>query len=159
MKWILCCVLSLAAGSLAAQTNQTNALALSEQIRHECIQGRRHICGRVLEVTKAGLVVDSGYPQLLRPPFNRTWVTRGVVSLHRPAALLERDAPDAIAVGLVFVSDFPRRPAVHQYDYVALNGYPAGTHTYAPAPGVTKTIRHFSGGLETAVRLDLPAAK
>jgi uncharacterized repeat protein (TIGR03806 family) len=40
---------------------------------------------------------------------------------------------------------------------VALNGYPAGQYEYVPLPGVHKTIRRFSGGLETAVRLNLQA--
>jgi hypothetical protein len=65
--------------------------------------------------------------------------------------------PDSIAVGLVFLTDIPKRPAVHQYDYVVLHGYPAGQYDYVPVPGVTKTIRRFAGGLETAVRLNLQA--
>jgi hypothetical protein len=73
----------------------------------------------VLQVTKSGLVVDSGYPSLLQPPLNHSWVTRADVVPARPAALLEGTAPDSIAVGLVFLTDTPRRPAVHQYDYVA----------------------------------------
>jgi hypothetical protein len=60
-----------------------------------------------------------------------------------------------MAVGLVFLTDIPKRPTVHQYDYVALNGYPAGHYEYVPLPGVNKTLRRFSGGLETAVRLNL----
>src|SRR5215471_13613512 len=49
----------------------------AEQIRTACIEGRRFICGRVLEVTPTGLIVDSGYEQLLSPPFNHSWVVRG----------------------------------------------------------------------------------
>jgi uncharacterized repeat protein (TIGR03806 family) len=64
-----------------------------------------------------------------------------------------------MAVGLVLLTDLPKRPAVHPYDYVALHGYPAGHYDYVPAPGVTKTIRRFSGGLETAVRLILKSSE
>ena len=33
----------------------------AEQIRTDCIQGRRLICGRVLKIFPDGLIVDSGY--------------------------------------------------------------------------------------------------
>jgi uncharacterized repeat protein (TIGR03806 family) len=139
----------------ACASAQTNLAARAEKIRADCIQGRRYVCGRVLQITPAGLVVDSGYPSLLQPPLNHSWVTRANVAPARPAALVEGAEPDAIAVGLLFLTDIPRRPAVHQYDYVALHGYPAGHYDYVPVPGITKTIRRFSGGLETAVRLNL----
>jgi hypothetical protein len=130
-----------------------------EQIRAACIAGRRHVCGRVLQITPAGLVVDSGYTSLLTPPFNRSWVTRGNVALSRPPALVEANAPDSIAVGLVLLTDLPRRPSVHRYDYVSLIGYPSGKATYSPVAGVTKTLRLFSGGLEHAVNLKMKAEK
>ncbi len=126
-----------------------------EAIRTRCILGRRHVCGRVLQITPSGLVVDSGYTGLLQPPLNHSWLTRANVVPARPAALVEGAAPDAIAVGLLLLTDIPKRPAVHRYDYVALNGYPAGHYDYVPAPGVTNTIRRFAAGLETAVRLNL----
>jgi uncharacterized repeat protein (TIGR03806 family) len=151
VRLIFVCV-CLAAGCASAQTNLA---ARAEKIRAECIQGRRYVCGRVLQITPAGLVVDSGYPSLLQPPLNRSWLTRANVAPARPAVLVEGAEPDAIAVGLVFLTDLPKRPAVRQYDYVALHGYPAGHCEYVPVPGVTKTIRRFSGGLETAVRLTL----
>jgi uncharacterized repeat protein (TIGR03806 family) len=144
--------LGLAAWSASAQTNLDGR---AEQLRAELIQGRRCICGRVLKITPSGLVVDSGYPSLLQPPLNHSWVTRANVTPARPSALVEGAAPDSIAVGLVLLTDIPKRPSVHQYDYVALHGYPAGHYDYVPVPGVTKTIRRFSGGLETAVRLNL----
>ena len=127
----------------------------AEKVRADCIEGRRCICGRVLKVTPPGLVVESGYPALLQPPFNRSWVTHANVVLTRPADLVERKAADSIAVGLVFLTDLPRRPKVHQYDYVSLIGYPAGSNDYVPAAGITKTVRRFCAGLETAIRLNL----
>jgi mono/diheme cytochrome c family protein len=147
---ILC--IGLIALSVSAQTGPE---IRAEQVRAKCIEGRRHVCGRVLQVTPSGLVVESGYPALLQSPFNRSWVTRANAALERPADMVERDTPDSVAVGLVFLTDLPRRPKARQYDYVTLIGYPAGSHDYVPAPGVTKTIRRFSGGLETAIRLNL----
>jgi uncharacterized repeat protein (TIGR03806 family) len=147
--------LSLAACSAWAQINLG---ASAEEIRAACIQGRRYVCGRVLQITPSGLVVDSGYPSLLQPPLNHSWVTRANAAPARPAALVESTAPDSIAVGLLFLTDIPKRPAVHQYDYVVQHGYPAGHYDYVPAPGITNRIRRFSAGLETAVRLNLQSS-
>jgi len=130
---------------------------VAESVRSNCITGRRRICGRVLQVTKAGLVVDSGYPSLLEAPFNHSWVTRASAQPARPANLIEASSADSVAVGVLFLTDFPRRTPVHQYDYVALIGYPAGNYEYTPAPGVTKTVRRFAGGLERAVTLIMQA--
>jgi hypothetical protein len=152
MKFVhlLLVALCLGAGPIAAQTN---AAGESESARNACIQGRRHICGRVLEVSKAGMVIDSGYTSLQEAPWNHSWVNKGNATVTRPAALVERTAADSVAVGLVFLTDVPRRPKVNQYDYVNLIGYPCGEYKYVPAPGVTKTLRRFAGGLATAVRL------
>jgi hypothetical protein len=156
MVRLLVLSIGLAGWTVSAQTNLT---APAEQIRNECIQGRRYICGRVLQVTSSGLVVDSGYPGLLQPLLNHSWLNRANVAPSRPAVLVEGTAPDSIAAGLVFLTDIPKRPSVHQYDYVALHGYPAGHYDYVPVPGVAKTIRRFAGGLETAVRLDLQSSE
>jgi uncharacterized repeat protein (TIGR03806 family) len=153
VRWIVLC-LCLSAWPVTAQTDPS---ARAEQIRKDCIEGRRIICGRVLQVTKTGLVVDSGYTTLLRPPFNHSWFTRASAAPVRPEGQVEAAAPDSVAIGLVFLTDLPRRPPVHQYDYVTLHGYPAGSYDYVPVAGVTKTIRRFAAGLETAVRLNLQA--
>src|SRR5581483_946450 len=90
-RWLICGLwLILAAAPALAQTNS--------DVRAECIEGRRVICGRVLQISKAGLVVDSGYPTLLQPPLNHSWLTRAQAAPEKPAALVERSAPDAIAV-------------------------------------------------------------
>jgi hypothetical protein len=133
--------------------------ARQEQVRSACIAGRRRVCGRVLQVTPSGLVVDSGYPSLLEPPFNHSWVTRSTANPSRPAALVEGTAPDSIAVGILFLTDIPKRQKVHQYDYVTLIGYPAGNYDYVPVPGVKKTIRRFAAGLERAVTLTIQAGE
>jgi hypothetical protein len=127
----------------------------SESIRNACIEGRRIIAGRVVQVTAEGLVVDSGYRRLLSPPFNQSWVTPGTASINRDANALEEKTPNGVCIGLVFLSNIPKKPKVKSYDYVMIHGYPAGEYTYVPVPGVQKTIRRFSAGLENAVRINL----
>lgn len=125
----------------------------AEAVRAACIEGRRCICGRVVQVTPAGLVVDSGYASLLEPPLNRSWLTPATAAPVRAGNLVEKATPDALAVGLVLLTDFPRRKVVQVNAYVALHGYPAGQADFVPVPGVTNRLRRFAGGLETAVRL------
>ena len=137
-----------------------NALAQrAELLRMQCIEGRRYVCGRVMQILPEGLVVDSGYAALLNPPFNQSWVVRGNVSVTKNPSLVEEKKPDAICVGLVFLSNIPKKPTVKPYDYVVIHGYPAGEHVYAPVPGVEKTIRQFSASLERAVSANLAASE
>jgi hypothetical protein len=131
----------------------------AEQIRTGCIANRRLICGRVLEVATNGLVVDSGYTDLLRPPLGQSWVIPGSASASRDPHRLELNQPASPCIGLVFLTDVPRRPKPGKYDFVVLIGYPAGEYTYQPLPGVEKPIRKFAGGLATAVKLQLQAEK
>ena len=147
------------AGSTSVSTaTPLNADQCAEQIRNRCIAGRRFIAGRVVQVTPDGLVVDSGYSQLLSPPFNHAWVVRATASVARDPHPVEAKKPDAVCVGLVFLSNIPKRPAVKAYDYVVLHGYPAGDYAYVPVPGVKKIIRHFSASLERAVELNVRTA-
>jgi hypothetical protein len=126
-----------------------------EQVRTRCIEGRRYIAGRVVQVTTNGIVVDSGYSKLLSPPFNRSWLVPGTVSVSRDSSAVEENKPDAICAGLVFLSNIPKRPTLKNYDYVVIHGYPAGNYVYAPVAGVEKTIRRFSASLDRAVDLNL----
>jgi hypothetical protein len=132
-------------------------IARSEQIRAACIESRRRICGKVLQIVPEGLVVESGYIGLLRPELSRSWVAPGTVSVTLPPNLVEEKIPGSVCVGLVMVTDIPKKPAVKPYDYVILEAYPAGQYQYAPVPNVNKSIRRFSVGLITAVRLNLNA--
>jgi hypothetical protein len=127
----------------------------AEQIRTTCLEGRRYICGRVVQVTPEGLVVDSGYSRLLSSPFNQSWVVRSTASVNRDDSAVEEKKPDGICVGLVFLSNIPKRPAVKSYDYVVIHGYPAGEYRYVPVPGVQKTIRRYCASLERAVQINL----
>lgn len=129
----------------------------AEQIRTQCIDGRRLICGKVLKIAKDGLVVESGYTSLLRPPLTESWIVPGTVPASRNPDVLELNEPGTPCIGLVFLTDISKRQKVEKYDYVILMGYPAGEYVYTPAPNVKKTIRKFSAGLDTAVRLTLQA--
>jgi hypothetical protein len=131
------------------------AIDHAEQVRKDCIGGRRLICGKVLRVSPDGLVVESGYTDLLRPPLTESWIVPGTVSAHRNPAVLELNEPGTPCIGLAFLTDVPKRQKVKQFDYVIIIGYPAGQYVYVPAPNVGKTIRKFSAGLDTAVRLNL----
>lgn len=133
----------------------SNANLRAEQVRNACIEGRRIICGRVVQVTPGGIVVDSGYKQLLSPPLDHNWVVPGTVSLTRDPNAVEEKRANAVCIGLVFLSNLPKRPAVKEYDYVVLHGYPAGEHLYLPVPGVEKSIRRFSASLEHAIDSNL----
>jgi hypothetical protein len=149
----------------AAQITQspTNSMTnspieLSERLREECIRGRRSICGKVLRVFPEGIVVESGYTNLLREPLNKSWLIPGSVTATLATNLVESTEPNAICVGTVFVSDLPRGGKPKQYDYVVLTAYPAGQHTYTSVGAIHKTVRHFSANLEQAIRLDFQAA-
>jgi len=144
--------------AIAAPASPSPAAATAvraEQIRKDCVQGRRLICGKVLKIFPDGLVVDSGYTDLLRPPLTESWVVPATVSAHRDSAVMELNEPGTPCIGLVFLTDIPKRQKVKQFEYVIMMGYPAGQYVYTPAPNVKKTIRKFSAGLDTAVRLNL----
>jgi hypothetical protein len=144
----------------SATTNRTTTAVESgkmERIRTLCVNGRRRVCGRVLQIEPHGLVVDSGYTSLLRPQLGRSWVITSNVAADRPANLIEANTPGAVCVGLVFVTDIPKKPAPKPYDYVVLLAYPAGQYTYTTAGTVHRTVRRFSAILEKAVDLNLQA--
>src|SRR6266567_4231753 len=69
------------------------AAVRAEQIRADCIKGRRLICGRVLKIVPDGLVVDSGYTDLLRPPLTQSWVVPATATASRSPAVLELNEP------------------------------------------------------------------
>ncbi len=145
-----------------AQTNTASSAAQSsskdrraEAIRTECINGRRCICGKVIKIVPGGLVVNSGYTDLLKPPFDQNWVIPGGASVKRDTKQLERSEPASPCIGTVFLTDIPKRPKVKLYDYVVIMAYPAGEYLYVPVPGVQKNIRKFAAGIDTAVNLRL----
>ena len=129
----------------------------AEQIRTGCIQGRRLVCGKVLKILPDGLVVDSGYTDLLREPFSQSWVNPGSISVSHNANVLELNEPGTPGIGLVFLTGIPKRQKVNAFDYVVMMGYPAGQYIYTPAPNIEKPIRKFACGLDTAVKLNLQA--
>lgn len=150
------------AGQVVASTTDTNRLAVLqhiEAVRAECIQGRRSICGKILKILPDGLIIESGYTDLLRPPLASSWLVPGTVVAHRDSQLIEASEPASVCSGLVCLINLPKlrgtKPAL--YDYVVLQGYPAGQKTYTSVGTVQRTVRRFSVSLEGAVRLKLEA--
>jgi hypothetical protein len=147
-----------AIGTTGSLNTQAQALDVrAERIRTACVQGRRVICGKVMEIATNGLVVDSGYTGLMNPPFTKSWRIRGTVPVSRDASAVELNTPGAPCIGLVFLTRYPKRPAIKLYDYVSILAYPAGQYSYVPVPAVKKQIRRFAGSLETAINLNLEA--
>lgn len=137
-----------------SETNSGQSLSQrTEQIRSACIEGRRSICGKILKVLPDGLVVDSGYTNLLRQPLSQSWFAPGTVSASRPANAIERREPDSICIGPVFLTNLPKSRVASPklYDYVMIEGYPAGQHAYTSVEPVQKTVRTFSASLNAAV--------
>jgi hypothetical protein len=148
----------------ATSASSTNEAVRAEQIRAACVSGRRLICGRVLKVFPDGIVVESGYTNLVRKAFEGAWLIPGTAVASRATNLVESQEPDSICVGTVFLTDLPRprgggKVAVKPYDYVILRGYPAGHYGYATVGGIERAVRRFSVGLETAIRLSLQGPK
>ena len=122
-----------------------------EEIRADCIQNRRIICGKILKVLPDGLVVDSGYTNLMRSPLNHSWLVPGTVTARRAANLVEGHQPEAICIGLVFLTDLPKKPAAKIYDYVNLTGYPTGQYTYVSVGDLRRSVRRFSTKLQKSI--------
>jgi hypothetical protein len=137
-------------------TNRVPALELRERLRATCLEGRRSICGKILRVFPNGLLVESGYTNLLREPLTKSWLVPGTVVASRAENLVESKEPGALCVGTVFVTDLPRGKP-HQFDYVILAGYPTGDFTYGSVGSVRKTVRRFSTNLDKAVQANLAA--
>ena len=128
-----------------------------EPVRAACIQGRRSICGKVLQILPEGLVVESGYTNLMRSPLNRSWLVPGTVTASRAPNLVEGNEPGAICVGLAVLTNLPksRRAKVNKYDYVIIEAYPVGQYTYTSVGSLQRTVRRFSASLDAAVKLNL----
>jgi hypothetical protein len=159
----------LAVLSACAQTNSvapTNSPATFptlaqryEQARMDCILARRSICGKIVKILPDGLVVESGYTDLLRSPINESWLIPGTVTATRPPNLVEANQPDAICIGLVFVTDLPKGRGAQAkpklYDYVYLEGFPVGQYTYNSIGGIYHTVREFTTKLQNATQWHL----
>jgi hypothetical protein len=170
MKANFVCLLFLLNFSAVAQTNPASSTAsvtnrevqgieLSEQFRATCIEGRRSICGKILKILPNGILVESGYTNLLRASLTKTsWLLPGAVVASRAPNLVESKEPGALCVGTVFLADLPRgKPQL--YDYVIIAGYPEGEFTYTSVGTVQKTVRSFSASLDQAVKWHLAATQ
>jgi hypothetical protein len=137
-------------------TNKISSIELAEQLRARCIEGRRTICGKILRIFPTGLLVESGYTNLLREPLTKSWFAPGTVTASRATNLVESKEPGAICIGTIFISDLPRGKP-HQYDYVMLTGYPDGEFGYTSVGTIQKTVRAFSANLDKAVKANFSA--
>ena len=141
----------------AANTGTNYGLALAQRVedmRATCIQNRRLLCGKILKVLPDGLVIDSGYTNLMREPLNKSWLIPGTVVAERATNLVEANQPDAICLGLVFLTDLPKSPGAKPrlYDYVNVEGFPMGQYTYTSVGDLRRTVRKFTTKLANSVR-------
>lgn len=134
--------------------------AQEEATRSACIEGRRLICGRIMNVLRNGLIVDCGYTNLLSAPFNKSWLLPATITAIRDPHLVEGSAPDSVCAGEICLVDLPRSRGVKPkiYDYVNVRAYPAGMFTFDTGAHWKKTVRRFSCGLDTAVSLSTNSA-
>ncbi|MGC9941804.1 MAG: hypothetical protein ABSE48_08200 [Verrucomicrobiota bacterium] len=132
----------------------------TEAIRAICISGRRIICGKIVKVLPGGFIVDSGYTNLMRHALSRAWLIPGTVEAERRPNQIEKNEPDAVCIGLVYLTDTPRsrRGKPKLLDYVDLQAFPAGQFTYNSVGTLQRTVRHYCAGLPAAVQLNRLAA-
>ncbi len=137
-------------------TNENMAvLQHVEELRAICIKNRRIICGKIIKVLQDGIVVDSGYTNVMRAPLNQSWLIPGAANAARATNFVERSEPDSVCYGPVFLTDLPKPPAnakLNAFDFVILEGFPMGDYTYTSVGNVTHTVRKFSTKVTTAVR-------
>ena len=147
--------------NVAAQADKVRAfIEATEKVRTQCVEGRRTICGRIEKVLPEGLIIDSGYTNLLRMPLERSWLLPGTVEARREPNLVEGKEADDVCVGLVYLTDVPKPRLLkpRAYDFVVIHAYPAGLHTYTSVGTVQHTVRRFSVNLQTAVDVNREAA-
>ncbi len=143
------------AQKVLAETEEGLALAQRvEEMRAVCIENRRRICGKIIKVLPDGLVVDSGYTNLMRAPLNGSWLIPGTAEATRATHLVEGKQPDDICIGLVFITDVPRTPGAKPkaFDYVNLEGFPMGQYTYTSVGDLQRTVRRFTTKVANSVR-------
>ena len=156
------CELLALANDFSATNSPAAIYQSAEQVRLDCIAGRRMICGKILRILPEGLVVECGYTDLLRPPLTDSWLVPGTVTATRAPNLVESREPGAVCVGTILLTDLPRSRAKktpRQFDYVILDGYPAGEATYTSVGTVQKTVRRFTGTLAAAVNYQIAATR
>ena len=104
-----------------------------------------------------GLVVDSGYTNLMREPLKSSWLIPGTVTAKRAVNLVESSQPDSVCVGQLFIADAPisksAKPKI--YDFVVLEGFPIGEFTYTSVGELKRTVRKFTCKIANAVRWKL----
>ena len=140
--------------SQAATDTDAALIRRVEEIRAACIQSRRRVCGKILAIQPDGLVVDSGYTNLVRDSLNRSWLVPGTAEANRATNLLEANQLGSVCLGLVFLTEIPRKSGAKPrlYDYVNLEAFPAGQYTWKSVGDVRRTMRRFSTKIEKAIQ-------
>jgi hypothetical protein len=141
--------------SISSNDENSAVLQHVEELRARCIENRRIICGKILKILPDGIVVDSGYTNLMRAPLNQSWLIPGTATAERATNIVEQAAADSVCVGQVFLIDLPKPPGGMKpkvFDYVVLEGFPMGKYSYTSVGSVQHTIRQFSTKVTNAVR-------
>jgi hypothetical protein len=152
---------SVSSTNQADSSNQALVWAQKvEDLRLNCIQNRRRICGKILKVLPEGLVVDSGYTNLATTQVNHSWLIPGTVAAERATNIIEQTHPGAFCIGLVFLTDLPKSTGAKPkpFDYVNLEAFPAGHYTYVSVGDLHRTVRKFSTKLPKAVQFAIGEA-
>lgn len=159
--FVAACILPARANEFSATNAPAALYQRIEATRLQCIAERKMICGKILRILPDGLVIESGYTDLLRPPLTDSWLVPGSVTVAGPSGLVENRDPGSPCVGTIYLTDLPRlrgkKPQL--YDYVILLAYPAGQYTYTSIGTVQKSVRHFTGDLAAAVRAKIAATR
>jgi hypothetical protein len=97
----------------------------------------------------------------MRHPLDHSWLIPRTVEAQREPNLVEKNEPDCVCVGLVYVTDLPkaRRAKPKVFDYIVLPAFPTGHFTYNSMGTIQRTVRRFSASLPVAVQLNLNAAQ
>lgn len=141
--------------SISSSDENSAVLQHVEELRARCIENRRIICGKILKILPDGIVVDSGYTNLMRAPLNQSWLIPGTAMAERATNIVEQASADSVCVGQVFLIDLPKPPRGMKpkvFDYVVLEGFPMGKYSYTSVGSVQHTIRQFSTKVTEAVR-------
>ena len=140
-----------------AQTNQSLSMAQRvAEVRWDCIQNRRIICGKILKGAAgwAGRAQRIHQPDAAPVEFFMACARRGD-GRSAPQILSRTISRMPFASAWLFLTDLPKKPVARAYDYVNLTGFPTGQYTYTSVGDVQRTVRRFSAKLDKAVQWNL----
>ena len=139
-------------------TNRAASLELSEQMRAQCIAGRRSICGKDSADFSRRHPGRMQLHELGARDADKILARAGQCSRQPRGKSCREPRAGRACIGTVFLTDLPRGKP-HQYDYVIIAGYPTGEFTYTSVGTIQKTVRRFSANLDKAVKVNMEAAE